>query len=216
MLIADLLLEHTECAHVLIARGFDLCDVGGRRFDDACGALALDPAQTFTEMLRAAHERTTPWAERNWPRVTAPALVAHIVDRHHGYLRDAAPSFRAMVEHLARAHPVSVDLRAEAAELFDTLDAHLDYEEHTLFPALMAHRGAAVPPEITRAFAVSHGDHAEIERSLGRLLGLTRGQRGPGGACTTWRVFARELDHFERDLRRHAHLEGFLLARFSL
>jgi iron-sulfur cluster repair protein YtfE (RIC family) len=72
-----------------------------------------------------------------------------------------------------------------------------------------------VSPAITRAFVVTHGDHAEIERSLGRLLDLTRGQQGPGGACTTWRVFARELDHLERDLRRHAYLEGLLLARFA-
>jgi len=215
MFIADLVLEHSECARVLIARGFDLCDVGGRRFDDACGALVLDPSQTFAEMLSAARERAAPWSERDWPRATTPALVAHIIDRHHGYLRDAVPTFRAMVEHLSRAHPESIDLHADAAELFDTLDAHLDYEEHTLFPALMAHREAAASPTIKRAFAVSHGDHAEIERSLGWLLERTRGQHGLGGACTTWRVFARELDHFERDLRRHAHLEGFLLARFS-
>jgi regulator of cell morphogenesis and NO signaling len=46
---------------------------------------------------------------------------------------------------------------------------------------------------------------------LERIRTLTRDYGVPDGACTTYVVFLRELEEFERDLHMHVHLENNVL-----
>ena len=156
------------------------------------------------------------WPDIDWREVTTPALIAHIIDRHHGYLRGAAPALRAMADKVARDCGAGANVRDDVRELFDIFDAHLDYEERSLFPGLMMHAGGPLDAAVRRNLAVSQADHDDIGRATARLRDFARGGPSSHRACTTYRVFMRELEHFERDLRRHSYLEGeVLIPRFA-
>lgn len=216
MEIADIVLEHSECARVLLAHGVDLCHSRGATLDAACAARRLDPGRVFDELVAAARERVRAWPEADWGEVATPALIAHIIDRHHGYLRGAAPALRAMADKVARDCGAGPDVSDGVREVFDIFDVHLDYEERSLFPRLMMHAGGPLDAAVRRNLAVSQADHADIGRALARLRDLARGDPSSRRACTTYRVFMRELEHLERDLRRHSYLEGeVLIPRFA-
>lgn len=152
------------------------------------------------------------------PGLPAEALVARIVERHHGYLRSALPSVAPLVEKIASVHgdrdPALHEVAAAFAALRVRLEPHLADEELRLFPALLA--GRAGDPASAAALEQLRAEHAEIRAGLRRLRELTRGYAPPEWACRTYRRALAELEDLEADLGRHLHLEqDVLVARLS-
>lgn len=213
MSITDVALEHPECARVLHSLGVTLCGPDERSLEAVCDAAATPSAEVYLALHRSMRERAEEWPERDWARMSSPALVGHIIERHHGYVREVAPAILHMAEHLARAHR-HAEVLHHARDLFDTLAAHLDYEEQSLFPTLMMHAGGAANEAARRGLTVTHADHNEIDTAHKRLLRCAR-EGVAYDRCTTRRMLSRELDHFDRDLKRHSRIESeVLLARF--
>lgn len=214
MTITDVALEHTECARIIHALGVTLCEPDERSLEAVCEGASAAPAEVFLALHRSMRERSEEWPERDWARVSTPALVGHIIERHHAYLREVTPAILHMTDHLARVHR-HTELHHHARELFDTLAAHLDYEEQALFPTLMMHAGAASDAATRRSLTVTHADHHEIATVQKRLRTCAR-EGVNYDRCVTRRMLLRELDHLDRDLKRHTRLEDdILMARFA-
>ncbi len=213
MSISEIAQEHTECMGVIQAAGIVLCGPD-RRTPAELTRAGGDPSGFFLSLDRAVRIRAEEWPERDWPRHSTASIVGYLIERHHEYIRQIGPVILGMTEHLARMHH-DVDADHHARELFDTLTAHIDYEEHSLFPTLMMQTGRTGSDVTRRGLKVMHSDHHEIETALSSLLQTTR--RGASfDACITRRVLSRELDHFERDLARHSRIENdVLMARCS-
>jgi regulator of cell morphogenesis and NO signaling len=214
--VAQLVLESSACAPVFQRHKIDFCCRGGVKVDVACAERGLDPALVWADLERAVAERTD---EELDPRtLSTAALIAHIVARHHAYLRRVLPFVRTIGAKVARVHGDHDDrlrpLEVTIQTLADALEPHLDQEEEVLFPALMARDGDRTV--IRRELATMHDDHLAV----GALLATIRQQTGdfaiPDWACNSYRALFAELEALEADILRHVHLENHvLMPRFA-
>jgi regulator of cell morphogenesis and NO signaling len=215
--LAQIVLAQPATAAVLQRHGLDFCCRGEVPLGEACAARGLDGAAVAAELAAAAAERAAA-PERDPRALTTEALVAHIVERHHGYLRRALPALRPLADKVARVHgPHNGKLLALApafARLADALEPHLVQEEEVLFPALTA---AVVDRAVVeRELASMHEDHLAVGTQLAELRALADGYTTPEWGCTSYRTLMAELDALEADVLRHVHLENHvLMPRFA-
>jgi len=141
------------------------------------------------------------------------ALVAHVVERHHGYARRALPYVVALLGKVTAFHRgrnAKLSALCDAGEeLADALDDSLDYEEREIFPALLAKGspGEAVRPELARM----HGSHRKLKLLLARIRWLADDFGAPAWADRSYRVLMEELEALEADLLEHIRVELVLL-----
>ncbi len=211
-LVAHVVTEHPAAARVFQKHGIDYCCHGEVSLAEACRVAGLD-LDALVQELRAAIPANEVAAED--PRaLTTLALVARIVDRHHGYLRRALPAIAPVAAKVARVHgahdPRLVELEAVFRELAGSLAPHLDDEEAVLFPALLA--PAPGGADVARELARMRDEHLAVGDLLARMRRLTDGYATPAWGCNTYRVLMGELEALEGDVLRHVHLENHVLA----
>jgi regulator of cell morphogenesis and NO signaling len=100
------------------------------------------------------------------------------------------------------------------AELADILLPHLDEEEETLFPALVAK-----DPDlrlVARELKTMRADHDVVGKLLERLRSVSDDFQLPDWACNSYRTLFSELERLEGDVHMHVHLENHvLMPRFA-
>jgi len=216
--VARIVTEHAPTARVFQKHGIDYCCHGNVSVPEACLRAHLDPEALFAELeaaLAAGDERL----EEDPRTLSTAALIARIVDRHHGYLRRALPYIAPIMAKVAKVHgPRDTHLK-DLAATFDALAAslapHLDEEEEVLFPALVAR--SPDTELVAREIARMHEDHLGVGDLLGIIRKLTAGFTTPEWGCNTYRVLMAELESLEADVLRHVHLENHVLApRFAV
>jgi regulator of cell morphogenesis and NO signaling len=211
--VAGIVTEHPAAARVFQKYGIDYCCHGNVTLPEACQDARLDPDAVLAE-LEAALARGDARAEENPRALPTAALIAHIIDRHHGYLRRALPYIAPIMAKVAKVHgPRDAnlqDLHDAFRDLAGNLAPHLDEEEEVLFPALMART-----PDlqvVKRELGRMHEDHLAVGGLLAQIRALTDGFTTPEWGCNTYRVLMAELDALEADILRHVHLENHVLA----
>ncbi len=214
--VAQIALDHPPCAIVFRNHRIDFCCRGGLTVEEACAGKAIDTEAVFVELDRAVQERAAPAFD---PRgLATPELVAHIVGRHHAYLRKALPFAEQVARKVGRVHgehnpklPALADL---VAELRETLEPHLDQEERALFPALTGQ--APDPARVAGELRAMHDDHLRVGEMLTCMRTLADDYACPDWACGSYRALMSELEAIELDTLRHVHLENHvLMPRFS-
>jgi regulator of cell morphogenesis and NO signaling len=215
--LAQIVIEHPAAARIFQRHGMDYCCHGDVSVTAACERASLDPEALFAE-LEAVLAASDAKSDED-PRVlSTAALVARIVDRHHGYLRRALPYIAPIASKVARVHG-SRDVRlVELAAAFDALAAslapHLDEEEEVLFPALIVRAPDA--GLVAREMGRMREEHLVVGEILGRIRELSDAFATPEWGCNTYRVLMAELEALEADILRHVHLENHVLApRFA-
>ncbi|MBX3471100.1 MAG: iron-sulfur cluster repair di-iron protein [Planctomycetes bacterium] len=213
-LVADIVTAHPECARVLKEHRIDFCCKGRQPLQEACAQGGQDLEAVLGDLEAALAARAGQTEAVDPRRLSVPALVALIIDRHHGWLREALPWIEAMAAKVARVHgehdPRLADLGRLVANLRPLLLDHLDEEEQQLFPALMARNTA---PEVVRdGLAAMEAEHRQVGALLERARALTDDFSPPEWACGTYRTLLAELEHLEDDVLRHVHLENHVLA----
>jgi regulator of cell morphogenesis and NO signaling len=211
--VAKIVIEHAAAARIFQRYGIDYCCHGNVSVPQACRDGHLDPDVVFGQLeatIAAGEDRP-----EDDPRgLSTAALIARIVDRHHGYLRRALPYIEPIMAKVAKVHGPREgslhELQDAFLELAGSLGPHLDEEEEVLFPALMARTpdAPAVKPELERMLE----DHLEVGDLLARIRTLTSGFQTPEWGCNTYRVLMSELDALEADILRHVHMENHVLA----
>lgn len=215
--VASLVLDHSECAPVFQRHRIDFCCHGDISIEAAATERGIDTAVLVDELSTAIASRSG--AEAADPRaLSTPALVAHVVSKHHEYLRQALPFVGALAAKVSRVHgernPKLRELDALVRELGDALVPHLDTEEQTLFPALTAEapdRGL-----VARELRAMHDEHLAVGKLLERVRSATDEFEYPDWACNSYRTLFAELEQLEGDVHRHVHLENHvLMPRFA-
>ena len=213
--LAAIVAAHPSTARVFQRRGLDFCCHGEVPLREACAEQGLDAAAVLAEAEAAAERRDA--SEVDARGLSTAALVARIVDRHHGYLRAALPALVPLAAKVARVHgahePSLVPLAAAVEALGAMLGPHLDDEEQKLFPALL---GREPDLEVARReLAAMHDDHRAVGAKLGELRALSGGFSAPEWGCASYRALMCGLEELEGDILRHVHLENHvLLPRF--
>ena len=211
--VARIVLDHPSCALVFRDHHIDFCCRGALTMKEACAGKALDAETLLAELERAAQQSVAPAED---PReLSTSRLIEHIVGRHHAYLRKELPYVDVLARKVARVHGErDIKLRVLAdfvADLRAALEPHLDDEERSLFPALVA----PVPDarRIARELGTMHDDHLRVGEMITSIRALASDYRCPEWACGSYRALMRELQGLELDTLRHVHLENHVLMR---
>ncbi len=210
--VASTVLDHSECAAVFQQHRIDFCCGGQLSIEAAAKAKNVDVAALLTELERAVAERKGDAAHDPRERPT-PELIAHIIAKHHAYLRKALPFVKMLAAKVGRVHgdhnPKLRELDAAVDELVAALEPHLDEEEQQLFPLLMA--GGRDPAQTSKLLGTMHEDHLAVARMLERIRAASDDFALPEWACNSYRTLFSELKQVESDVFAHVHLENNVL-----
>jgi regulator of cell morphogenesis and NO signaling len=211
--VAEIVTTHPETARVFQRHGIDFCCRGGVSVASACEGLAVTPEALFRELDDEVAARAGAAPAEDVRALGTAALIARIVDRHHGYLRRALPFLVPLSAKVASVHGAHesrlVPLAAAVSELAGMLEPHLEEEEQVLFPALTSRNPD--PDVVEREFARMHEDHLAVGDVLRDLRTLTDGFVAPEWGCTSYRTLMAGLEELEGDILRHVHLENHVL-----
>lgn len=216
--VANIVLMHSECAPVFQKHRIDYCCRGNLPLEEAAKGRGIDAQALVAELEEAVKSRLGQPLTTDFREMRTPTLIAHIISTHHEYLRQALPFALPLAAKVARVHgaenPRLRDLETVVGELKESLLPHLDREEDTLFPALMAKEPD--PALVRSELAEMMADHLEVAGMLERMRNATEDFRLPAFACNSYRTLFAELEKMEADILRHVHLENHvLMPRFS-
>ncbi|NUN12010.1 MAG: iron-sulfur cluster repair di-iron protein [Myxococcales bacterium] len=210
--IAEWVLDHSECASVFQRHHIDFCCRGHLTVDEACDQKGLNPKTILEDLNRAIAERQG-GPSVDYRTLSTVALIAHIIQTHHEYLRKTLPFLRPLASKVARVHGDTNanlhELELIVFELVETLLPHLDAEEQELFPLLMTKN----PDKslVDSQFTLMAEDHLLVGELLARMRKTTNQFRLPQAACNSYRTLFSELEQLEGDILRHVHLENHVL-----
>lgn len=216
--LKDIVSRDSRAAAVLDRYQLDYCCGGAATLEEGCRQRGVSVDQVVADL-----EALNP--ESRETREDDPiALIAHIVDKHHAYVRQSLPVIR---HHLARIvaahgirHPELARVELEFSTVADELSQHLVKEEQVLFPYIASltetvHHGAAHPPDmfgtVQNPIRMMEIEHQNAGDAMASIRGLTRDYEVPDDGCATYRLAFNELEAFERDLHTHVHLENNVL-----
>jgi regulator of cell morphogenesis and NO signaling len=208
--VADLVLEQPGRARVFERYGIDYCCGGRTPLTDACAELGLE-ADDVIAALEASPPAPT---EVDWTTRALGELTAHIVETHHGYLREELPLLRALVDKVARAHgdrhPELADVHATFTAVADELEQHLATEERDVFPACVALETGG-SDDVAEPIGRMVHEHEAVAVGLARLRELTNAYEPPSDACNSYRSMLDRLRTLETDTHQHVHKENNIL-----
>lgn len=216
--VAQIVVDHPSCAKLLTEHKIDFCCHGEATLSDACAARGID-VEEFLARLRAAASEAAEEEALDVTRTSTAELVAHIVSRHHTYLRRTLPMLETLVARVAGVHgghnPKLPELLDEFRELRGALEPHLDDEESVLFPLLMSR--SPDPSELKSGLTGMREEHESVGRTLERMRALADDFSVPEWGCGSYRMMMSELAALEEDTLRHVHLENHvLMPRFDV
>ena len=220
--IGEIVSGDYRAAAVFQRYGIDFCCGGGRSVEDACRARSLDTNAVLGDVAREC--ATTDAAAPQYSTWEPSALIAHIVSKHHAYVRRALTTIAAHTQKLANVHGANHPELLEVDRLFATVSAemtsHMMKEEHILFPFIVelqeaTGRGGPAPfipfGTVANPIHMMEAEHESAGGAMARIRELTSGYQVPADGCTTYRVGLQELEAFEEDLHAHVHLENNIL-----
>lgn len=217
--VGQLVTERPSRARVFESLGIDYCCSGNRSLEEVCAEKKLD-APTVQRMLEA-YEFGGDTEDRNdWSEAAVTELVEHIVDVHHGYLKEALPRVEFLVGKVATVHgerrPELVELRETFDALKSEFESHLMKEEEVVFPMFRELEGAEVRPEfhcrtVDNPIGTLTAEHEEVGGVLARMREISNGYEPPADACNTYRVMLDSLAELESDIHLHVHKENNIL-----
>lgn len=210
--VAVIVARHPAAARIFQAHRIDFCCHGDMTVAEALHGRSETAEEVLAEVEGAVR---APGGEAEQPAVelSTAALIARIIDRHHGYLRRALPALAPLLAKVAAVHgdkvPSLRTIQGEFEALRARLEPHLDEEEAELFPLLMA-RGAD-PERTATALEQMYQEHLEVGAALHHLRDLAGDWVPPEWACRSYRLAMAELEDLEADVTRHVHLENHVL-----
>jgi len=215
--IREIVATDFRTAAVFQRHGIDFCCNGNRTLEQGCreaGALPCEVLRDIDGVLAVPAAEAPSFA--SWD---APELVAHIVEKHHGYVREAIPVLLRHTRKVADVHGEHHPELPHVARLFERIAAemndHMAKEEQILFPFIvaLARNEAPFAPfgTVQNPIRMMEAEHRFVGDALAEIRQLTAGYTLPEDACTTYRVCFQELEAFEADLFTHVHLENNVL-----
>lgn len=209
--LAEIVSRHPAAARIFQANRIDFCCRGHQTLEEACRDDGRDPAPICDAVHRAIEAQAGEAGGK--ASLATGDLIAWILEKHHGYLRDSLPVLEPLAAKVARVHgphnPKLVEILGIFRELRGAIEPHLEQEETVLFPALLSTRP---DPAVVRAELASMFDeHLAVGRALASLRHLSDDFSTPEWGCGSYRMLMHELEALEGDLLAHVHLENHVL-----
>lgn len=219
--LRSIALEQPATIRVFERFHLDYCCGGNRPLAQVCAEKGIAAELVLAALAEATRDAAP---VEDFAQASLAALIRHIVETHHAYVRSELPRLQPMAERVAAkhgpAHPEVVSIEAQLRQLADELLFHLNKEERILFPYIQAleksrNESSAVPSAcfgtVESPIQAMINEHEAAGSLLEQMRAASGGFTAPAGACPTFIGLYHGLDAFERDLHRHVHLENNLL-----
>lgn len=221
--VGDWTSRNFRCVVVIEKFGLDFHTEADLSLEEACGRHGANPAVVLAELEAAAAVRAA--VEKDWDAMSLRELIAHIIVRHHEYLKLELPRLRARLDRMASRHgerdgALLTRLHAVYCELQADLDGHLHKEEMILFPVIeryevTAKLGHLMPPPpfgtVMNPIGVMEHEHDAVKKLLAQMREITRDYVPADYACANFRGVFASLEELEADLFEHIRLENDIL-----
>lgn len=206
--LAGLVAQQPAASRVLLRHGLDFCCGGQRSLKEACEKKGLSVEQVASELALTVESPD----DVRWDKASLPSLVTHILDVYHAPLPEDLAQLTAMADKVLRVHGAKdlqrlTRLAGSIHAISEELLPHLQKEERVLFPWIVEGR----QPRPSAPITVMLREHDSAGELLELIRELTSGFTPPPEACNTWRNLYARLADFDGALRRHIHLENFVL-----
>lgn len=215
--VGQIVAERPQASRLFESLGIDYCCGGRKPLSQACLEKGLEFAEV-TSRLEAALAGTDSGCHRRWLERPLSELMDHILDEHHGYLRQEVPRLRMLAEKVARVHgpnhPYLVRVHEVVEEFAFDILSHMPKEENILFPRIRAAETggtAALGCGLAGPIRQMEHEHDGAGQNLAELRELTSGFKPPMDACNTWRALYAGLADLEQDMHHHVHEENNVL-----
>jgi len=221
--VREIALENPSSIRVFESLGIDYCCGGKRPLSDACSHANVDFDRVLKLLEEANRDSQAPEA-KEWREKPLRDLIAHVVQKHHGYVRQETPRIGTLLAKVVAKHGPMHPEVARIDQLFTAiaqeLSTHMLKEEQVLFPYVermeqAVQNGDPVPAAffgtVKRPIANMVAEHDDAGAILSQIRELSSGYTAPIGACPTFLALYRGLEEFERDLHHHVHLENNIL-----
>ena len=138
--VGEIAAQSPASVRVFERHQIDFCCGGKLPVAEACRTRGLDTAAVLDEIRHelagAASDTAT-----DWQSASLHALIDHIIESHHTYLKTHLPRIQDMLDKVVSKHSARHgDVLEPVSEVFtamhDELDSHLMKEEMILFPLL--------------------------------------------------------------------------------
>lgn len=219
--VRDLAVTVPGATRVFEKLGIDYCCGGHRTLADAC-VKANVPVEQVTESLAQSDQAQA--KEPEWSAASMTALIQHIVEKHHTFMKEELPRLEKLMNKVCavhgESHPELLKLKTVFLELKHELDPHLLKEEQVLFPYLtnleiaLAHQSGAPRAffgTVQNPVRMMTQEHEAAGDWLKEMREITNNYAVPAEACMSYQTLYQALADFEADLHQHIHLENNLL-----
>ncbi|HOX05638.1 MAG TPA: iron-sulfur cluster repair di-iron protein [Planctomycetota bacterium] len=224
MAVRDLIVRHPGMRMLLERLGIDYCCGGQHTLKEAAAEKNLSLPDLLDGLDRAmAKPAPGRDAARDWRSAPLEDLAAHILKRHHTFMKAQLPRLEGLLIRVLAAHGErhGDELRTVQGtyESMDTaLTHHLLTEEEVVFPLILetaasaaSGRGDEVVARLRPHLEHLEAEHRQAGRELQKLRETTSGYRLPDDACPSFRALYEGLEAVEQDLHEHIHLENNIL-----
>ena len=220
--VREIALEQPTSIRVFEQFGIDYCCGGRKPLAEACTAGNLE-VDTVIEALEAAAKKPDP-SVGNWTGKSLESLIAHIVAKHHSYVKRELPRLTLLAEKVVNRHGSTMAeipiIAGALAQLDDELMEHLAKEEAVLFPYIAGFEeslslGTPKPEScfgtVVNPIAMMTQEHDAAGALMAEISRVSGNYNKPEGACPTFHALYDGLREFEQDLHQHIHLENNIL-----
>ena len=220
-LVGELAAELPGAAQVFQRANIDFCCGGKLSLEKASVARGLDPNKVLAELEASASSTARADAPGSrWNQLPVQALISHIVEKHHAYVRRETPTLLAWLDKVVRVHganhPELARVRHSFTAMASEMAQHMAKEELLLFPAIVKLASPNPPAaETSQAIAAPVAqmirEHDHTGNDLEQIRQASGDYTPPPDGCATYRALYQGLAAFESDMREHVHLENNVL-----
>lgn len=191
----------------------DFCCHGTDSLDEACRKKEVNEDELLEELQSLMKQKD----KTEWRTMNEQDLIQHILDAYHADLHQVIPEIQRLAQKVETVHAdhreCPIGLSEELRVFWNELKAHLEKEENSVFPTIEAGKspsgGKTEVQEVMR-------EHVEQGEHLQKIRRICRGFILPEKACKSWRSLYLSLEHLERELMEHIHVENNVLFERAL
>ena len=220
--VREIVVENPDAVRVFESAGIDYCCGGRRTLREACEQANVPVANILASLAKL--DEAPPESARKWNDAPLSDLTRHIVEKHHGYVRQEVDRLLPLLQKVVSKHGTKHS-ELPAIETFfsviaQEMSTHMRKEEQVLFPYIQQMDEAVrarrpIPPaffgSIENPIANMMADHDDAGELTRQIRVLSNNYTAPAGACPSYIALYKGLEEFEHDLHQHVHLENNLL-----
>ncbi len=217
--IGEIVADFPTAALIFKKHRIDFCCGGDRPLSVAAGAKQVD-VQTVIEELHAAYQAEANRKDRgtDWQSADYTALVDHVLDTHHAYLKRELSGIGEFTNRIRNVHGYHHPELLRLDELFRQvkaeLEEHMQKEEAQIFPLVKQYAAAGdreLLAEAVKTIDELEAEHSAVGELLEEMREITADYTLPPEACRSYTVTFEKLEELEDDMFQHIHLENNIM-----